>query len=70
MGDLQLKVRGIGNADRRRIQAKLIDAVQSATGALIPTSIAHIIGSSEGPEFAGRNLRTSVAPEHGKTRPK
>ncbi len=27
MGDLRLKVRGIGNADWRRIQTKLIDAV-------------------------------------------
>lgn len=27
MGDLRLKVRGVGNADWRRIQTKLIDAV-------------------------------------------
>jgi hypothetical protein len=30
MGDLRLKVRGIGNADWRRIQMKLIDAVPRA----------------------------------------
>jgi hypothetical protein len=37
MGDLRLKVRGVGNADWRRIQTKLIDAVPRSkrTGARI-----------------------------------